>query len=393
MSKEKQYEKVIGKINAEIEKLESNNSTAYFFVLDSKGNPNGGIEYVYRMAKALQDRGQKVCMMYQEKLVKQTDEEGSPVLDAEGKNVMVDPFVGVRTWMGSDYSDLPHVNSATEDIKLTPSDILFIPEIFASVMRDTRSFPCKRIAIVTNYDYLVESLPIGEQWANYGITDAVVPSASVAEQVKEIFPYVNTTVITPTVDEMYGENKPKLKNLVINIVAKNRDDIHKVVNPFYWRFPMFKWVIFKELKGMNFSQFASTLKEGSILLYIDDDTASGIVALEAMKAGSIVVGKLPKILPDWLFDKEKQEFKNNGLWFDDLKSAPTVLANAVRMSITDTVPAEMIESQNAVVAAYTEDKTGEAALELVTTIKNERLEELKRSLEQVNAQINKTEEA
>ena len=114
--------KALEKVRAEIEKIDKKENNVYFFVLDTKGIASGSLEYIYKLAMIAKNDGYNVSMLYQ-------IEKG-------------DEFVGVKDWLGEEYANLPHHNVASDEIEITPSDIIFIPEIFANVMNQTKKLPC-----------------------------------------------------------------------------------------------------------------------------------------------------------------------------------------------------------------------------------------------------------
>ena len=62
MSKDKN---AIERIEETINSLQNKDFTLYFFVVDSKNVPNGTMQYIYQIAKTLQDKKYKVKMVYQ----------------------------------------------------------------------------------------------------------------------------------------------------------------------------------------------------------------------------------------------------------------------------------------------------------------------------------------
>ena len=191
--------KALEKVRAEIEKIDKKENNVYFFVLDTKGIASGSLEYIYKLAMIAKNDGYNVSMLYQ-------IEKG-------------DEFVGVKDWLGEEYANLPHHNVASDEIEITPSDIIFIPEIFANVMNQTKKLPCKRVAILQNYDYLLEQMPFAAQWGDFGILDCVCNTEYNSELIKDIFPYVRTTVVEPYIDKVFGQTiEPK--KLIVNIVAR-----------------------------------------------------------------------------------------------------------------------------------------------------------------------------
>ena len=57
--------KALERIDEAISKLETNDFCFYFFVVDCKNVPNGSIQYIYQLAKTLNDKNYKVKMLYQ----------------------------------------------------------------------------------------------------------------------------------------------------------------------------------------------------------------------------------------------------------------------------------------------------------------------------------------
>ena len=218
---------VLANIKAEIDKIENKKNRIYFFVIDTKGAPSGSLEYIYNLALILKEDGYNVSMLHTE-----------------------DEFVGVESWLGKEYAELPHFNVNKGDIGTSPSDILFIPEIFSQVMNQTRNLPCKRIAILQNYDYVIEQMPYSAQWGDFKILEGITNSDYQAAKLKEVFPYVKLTKISPFVSDKFGTTDEP-KKMVVNVICKDQGDIKKIVKPFYWKYPMFKWVSFKELRTIS----------------------------------------------------------------------------------------------------------------------------------------------
>ena len=187
---------VISRIESEIEKIDKKESKVFFFVIDTKGNPSGSLSYIYNLALMLKNNEYDVNMLYQEQ----------------------EEFVGVGDWMGEEYSSLPHFDISSGDVSVSASDILFIPEIFSNIMIQTKKLPCKRIAILQNYDYVLEQMPMASQWGDLGIMEAITNSDVNGELLKDIFPYVKTTTIDPFIDKIFGETKEP-KKMIINIIS------------------------------------------------------------------------------------------------------------------------------------------------------------------------------
>ena len=330
--------KALEKVREEISKIDNLKSNIYFFVLDTKGVASGSLEYIYKLALIAKKAGFNVGMLYQ--------------LD---KN---DEFVGVSEWLGDEYANLPHYNVSKDEVEITPSDVVFIPEIFSNVMNQTKKLPCKRIAILQNYDYLLEQMPFAAQWGDFGILDCLTNTEYNSELIKDVFPYVNTTVVTPFIDKMFGTTiEPK--KMVVNLVVKDQSDINKIIKPFYWKYSTFRWVSFRDLRGFSKEAFANALREGAITIWVDDDSSFGYSALEAMKSGSIVISKIPNNQLPWIYNGDVKDglLKNCCVWFDDFNQLHKQLASVIRSWITDNVPQEIYNDAKSVTDVYKEEKT------------------------------------
>ena len=364
--KDNKEEKALNRVLNEISKIEKKGNNVFFFVLDTKGNPSGSLEYIYKLAMIAKNEGFKVGMLYQ-------------TID---KN---DEFVGVEGWLGSEYAALPHYDISNNDVEITPSDILFIPEIFSNVMNQTKKLPCKRIAILQNYDYLIEQMPFSAQWGDFGILEAITNTEHNSKLIKDVFPYVKTNVVNPYIDNIFGQTKEP-KKMVVNIVASDQSDINRIVKPFYWKFPTFKWVSFRDLRGLPKEKFAESLREAAITIWVDDNTSFGYSALEALKSGSIVIAKVPNTPLKWM-DEDNDEnvgkLRNCCIWFDNLNDVQRVIASAVRSWITDNVPTTLTDEANKVKELYTYETTKNEFTSYLNAVIDNRLKEMKQLVEVV----------
>jgi len=356
--------KALEKVREEISKIDSKKSNIYFFVLDTKGVPSGSLEYIYKLAKIAENDGYNVGMLYQ--------------LD---KN---DEFVGVSEWLGEEYANIQHYDVSKNEIEITPSDVVFIPEIFAQVMNQTKKLPCKRIAILQNYDYLIEQMPFAAQWGDFGILDCITNTDYNAELVKDIYPYVHTNVITPYIDPMFG-NTIEPKKMVVNIVAKNQEDIYKIIKPFYLKYPSYKWVSFKDLRNFSKEGFSNALREGAITVWVDTDTSFGYSALEAMKSGSIVIAKIPEAPLKWMDsdDENSVGLRNCCVWFDDFHSMHRQLASVIRSWTTDSVPEVIFNDAKKATELYSLERTTKEFTTYLTKVFNARKAELEALIKRV----------
>jgi len=352
--------KVIENIEREISKIDKKENRIFFFVIDTKGVPSGSLEYIYNLALILKEEGYNVSMLH-------TEEE----------------FVGVGAWLDERYANLPHYNVNKGEVGTSPSDLLFIPEIYSQVMNQTKQLPCKRVAILQNYNYLVEQMPYVAQWGDFGIMEGITNSDYQAAELNESFPYVKLRKVTPFISKLFGKtNEPR--KMIVNIVSKDQSNIKKIVKPFYWKYPMFKWVSFKELRNLSKEDFAKALREGAITIIVDEDASFGYAALESIKSGAITMCKVPETELDWTAS-EDGTLPNCCVWFNDYSTLHKQLASVVRSWIMDKIPAVLEEEGKKVLEKYSYDKTKGELLTYVNDTLGKRKKEMEELIIQIKA--------
>jgi len=336
---EKEIKTVINSLEKSIKKIEKGESKLLFFVADSKGTPIGSLSYIYDIAYKMKEMKYDVQMLYAEK-----------------------EFVGVKEWLGEKYSSLPHANISKDIVDISPSDILFIPELYSSVMAKTRELKCKKVAILQNYDYMTDLIPFGASWMSMGIFDCITTSELLKERVLEVFPNIKVRVIRPVIasDFQPGDNQ----QLIVNIVSKNESVINNVVKPFKWKYPSYGFVTFRYINGKSREEFAKYLAEGTITIWVDEKTDFGYSALEAMACNNIVIGKIPENEPQWMIGKENR-MKDNGIWFYKMRDLPKILFDVITAVLHEQVPSELFDNMKETLSEYTDEKQKQELEEVI----------------------------
>lgn len=357
----------IDRVMAEIETIKDKKSKLYFYVYETDGVPSGHLQYIYNLAMIAHKGGYDTTILYQ--LEKEQGGE----------------FIGVKKWLGEEYGELKYENVADGNVGMRTSDILFIPEIFANVMVQTRKMPCKRVAILQNFDYLIDQTPMGSQWGDYGIMECIVPYEGLKEKLHDIFPYVQTHAIPPYIHPVFGETSAP-KRLEINIIAADPYDVKKVVKPFYWKFPGYRWVSFKDLREMTKEGFAKELRECPLTIWIDKNASFGYSALEAVNSGSYVFGYLPTNILPWAFtkdDKGRMVPSDACVWFDNYDALYKMIAGFVRSWLTDQLPEDVLKVAKDFTKDYTLENTTKEFLSYIDNKLAIRQKELERVKEKM----------
>lgn len=385
---------VLERIENEITKLKTKDFTLFFFTVDSKNVPSGSVVYSYELALSMKKLGYNVTMLYQ--LENEMNPKQKQKLIEKGNYNPLDDnvFCGVGEWMGQEYAELPHLNIAKKNAwSASPSDFLFIPEAFASLMSQTYIYkiPCQRYVLLYNFDYVTDMIPFGSSWINFGIRDCVATTDLQAKLIQDVMPYVRTTVLNPYIPE-YFRKPVKPKKLVVNVISKRQSDVKKLMKTFYWKYPVYKFVSFKDLRGMKREHYAEMLKEGAITVWIDTDTPFGFGALEAMRCNNIVIGKIPEYYHEWMLN-ENEELCDNAVWFDKMTELPDILADVIGSWMQDEIPQVLYDEMEKTNKMYTKkewDKNIENFTKNIVDSKIAELESIKNNI--ANNPKNKEEE-
>lgn len=377
---------IVQRIENEIGKLKDKSFKVLFYVPDAKNNATGYVSYIYQMALTLQQLGYNVKMLYQ--LDNEYTTEELKKLDLDNQPIDENRvFVGVTESLGEKYAALQHANIQNEELEVSPSDFLIIPEVYSSVMNQTKKLSCKRIVLTQNYNYLTDFIQVGVSWANFGITDTITSCLNQAELVNSVFPYVKTKVLTPYIPSyFYGGNEPK--KLVVNIITKSQKDANKIIKPFYWKYPIYKWVSFRDLRSYPREMFADYLREGAITIWVDSDTQFGYAPLEAIKSGNIVIGKIPELIPEWMLSEDKTQLLDNGIWFNDINSVHKIIADVVRTWMNDDIPTEITDAMKETAKKYSFDEYKTNLDSLMNSYIDERVKEFEEVITVAKSKIN-----
>lgn len=322
----------IESLKTEIQKIKDKEFNIYFFVADTKGTPSGYITYIYETAKALKALGYNVHMLHQES-----------------------EFMGMSSWAGDRYEDIPHHNIEKENINISASDFLMIPELFSNVMSKTDKVPCKRVVILQNYNFMTQIIPAGVTWTDYGIRDCVCSTQRMCDIVNNSFQRVNTRVVPPVVDNALFNVKNNAKQLIVNVVARNEEDVNKIVKSFFWKYPMYRWVAFRDLRGMAKEDFLEALHESAITVWVDRDTDFGYSALEALKCGNLLIGCVPNNIPSWMLDEEGN-LNNRGVWYYNDEDVHPLIAGAIETFLMDSIHPTLIDGIESANSIFNENE-------------------------------------
>jgi len=359
----------INEINATINAIDNKEFKMYFFTLDTKGNPTAGIANIYEHVKVLRELGYDANILHEK-----------------------DDYHGVSEWLGETYAELPHVSIEKQDLNISTKDFIVIPEIFANVMEQIKGFPCKKIVLSQAYNYVLDLLPIGKRWGDFGFFDIITTSNKQATYLNGLFPNLKTHVVPVSIPKYFKPTK-LLKEPTVAIVCREQTDAVKIVKAFYLQNPTYKWVTFKELRGLPRESFAEELSKSCLSVWVDEVSGYGTFPLESMECDTPCIGKIPNLIPEWMEDSESKDegltIKNNGIWTNNYLNIPELIATYMKVWLEDSVPTDLSEAITETKGKHTAEMQYEKIKEVYSTIFENRKNEFETMLKSETEKIEK----
>jgi hypothetical protein len=344
------------KILISIENLKSKKCRLYFMVQDTKGNAKGSIRYIYQIAMNLKNNGFNPIILHE-------------------KN----DYFGVAKWLGEDYmTKIPHKSLEQQNLEISPEDFIIIPEIFGYVMEQIKDMPCGKIVLTQSYRYMLETLQPGQTWNQFGFLKCITTTVKQKEYIESIMRGVTVDVLEPKISEVFTNNGvPPMP--VIAVHSREQSDTVNLIKAFYLKFPQYRWFTFKDMRGMTEKEFANSLKECFLGVWIDRESGFGTFPLECMATGVPLIGLLPDLQPVWM--KE-----SNGIWVDDLVLMPDFIADFSQNWLEDNIKPELYSEITETAKEFqNHEKFKDETIELFSKYINSRLESFE-------SQFSKTEE-
>ncbi len=350
-------------IKNSIEKIKNKDFGIYFFTLDTKGNPTAGVATIYEHAKKLRELGYNAQILHDKNDYKlREDEEG----------------MGIAEWLGEEYATLPHISIESQQLQVGPQDFVIIPEAFASVMKQTKDFPCKRVIFLQSYEYIFEMLEIGEGWEQFNIRDVITTNKNLSDYAKSLFRGVNVNEIPIGIPDYFtNSDKPKVPTIAMS--SRDKRELLKIVKIFYQKYPHYRFVTFRDMSGLPRKDFAKQLGESFVSVWLDELSGFGTFPIESMKCNTPVIGKIPRMVPEWMGTVDENgnlNLNDNGIWTANLNSIPDVVATMVGLYLEDALPENILNGMKEYQDKYTVETSEEILNEVYSKLFTNRAVEL-----------------
>lgn len=303
------FEKLERSINNMKEKL----SRIYFMVQDTKGNAKASVRYIYQMAMVLKTNGYNSIILHEKP-----------------------DYFGVSSWLGEEYmTELEHRPIEGTSLEISPDDLIIIPEIYGFIMDQITKLPCGKIVLCQAFDHIFETLQPGQSWSQLGFYKCLTTSNKQKEMIESIIRNISIDVIEPYISDSFKQNEFPAKT-VVNIHTRDQRDTANLIKTFYVKFPQYRWISFRDLRGLSETEFALSMKDSFVSVWIDQSSSYGTFPLESMKMGIPVLGLVPDITPTWMNE-------DNGLWLNNKNLIVDVLADFIQNWLEDNLSPDLFD--------------------------------------------------
>ena len=300
------------KVKQSIQTLRDKQARIYLLVQDTKGNARASVRYMYQMGKTLKDNGFNPIILHEKA-----------------------DYAGVIAWLDESYMELPHRAIEGQNLEISPEDFLVIPEVFGYVMDQVKQLPCAKIVLTQSYSYMLETLQPGQTWAQFGFMKCITTNNKQKEYIERVMRSCSFDILEPYISEVF-EPKQLPAMPIIGIHTKDQSDAVNLIKTFYLKFPQYRWFTFRDLRGLSELEFANSLKECFVSVWVDNESGFGTFPLESMKSNVPVIGKIPNLPPTWMNEE-------NGIWITDQTLLSDVVADFIQNWLEDNIKPEIYD--------------------------------------------------
>jgi len=295
------------KLEQSVENLKNKKSRIYLLVQDTKGNARASVSYIYNLGMSLLKHGYNPIMLHEKP-----------------------DYMGVSGWLGETYMEsLPHKAIEGQNLEISPDDFIVIPELYGFVMSQITNLPCGKIVLCQSYDHMLETLQPGQTWSQLGFFKCITTSETQKEYIENVMRNVSFDVITPHISDNFQKQTLPAKPIIAIHSREQRDSIN-LIKSFYLKFPQYRWITFRDMRGLSEKEFATTLQDCFLSVWIDETSAYGTYPLESMKTNVPVLGLVPHLVPNWMNE-------DNGIWVNNKNQLVDYVADFLQNWLEDNV--------------------------------------------------------
>lgn len=345
----------ISKIERSIQNMKDKTSRIYFLVQDTKGNARASVRYIYQIALTLKKNGYNSIILHEK-----------------------EDYFGVSDWLSEEYmTELPHKAIDGQNLEISPEDLIIVPEIYGFVMDQITKLPCGKVVLSQAYDHIFETLQPGQTWSQLGFLKCITTTEKQKEYIESVMRNVSVDVLSPVISESFQKQTLPPKTVVAVHTRDQRDTVN-IIKTFYAKFPQYRWITLRDMRGLSELEFANAMKECFVSVWVDPISSFGTFPLESMKMGIPVIGLVPNLQPDWMNE-------DNGIWINNQNMVVDVIADFLQNWLEDNISPKLYEDMEKTASEFS--STEKFNSEVITLFDKM----LETRMESFESQINKFE--
>jgi len=306
-------------------------------VQDTKGNARASVRYIYQMAMTLKNNGFNSIILHEKP-----------------------EYFGVSSWLDEEYMKLPHNAIEGTNLSISPEDIIVIPEIYGFVMDQISNLPCGKVVLCQAYDHIFETLNPGDTWTKLGFYKCITTSDRQKEIIESMMRGLSVDVVSPFISEVFEKQKFPPKT-IISVHSRDQRETVNMIKAFYAKFPQYRWITFRDMRGLSELEFANAMKESFCSVWLDSTSAFGTYPLESFKMGIPVIGLVPNLQPEWMNE-------NNGIWINNQNMIVDVVADFIQNWLEDNISPVVFEEMEKTISEISNEYKFES--DVVTLFNN-----------------------
>jgi hypothetical protein len=234
-------------------------------------------------------------------------------------------------------------------------------------MDQISNLPCGKIVLCQSYDYIYETLQPGQSWSSMGFLKCLTTSENQKEYIKNSVRNVDVDIIEPSISDNFEKSNLPAKT-IISIHTRDHRDTTNLIKLFYTKFPQYRWITFRDLRGLSEKDFAQAMKESFVSVWVDRISGYGTFPLESMKMGIPVIGLVPNLLPNWMNE-------DNGIWINNQNMLPDVIADFIQNWLEDNINPELYTNMDKTIESLpNNEKFKNNVIEFFDSLFSKRLE-------------------
>jgi hypothetical protein len=211
-------------------------------------------------------------------------------------------------------------------------------------MDQVKNLPCAKIVLTQSYSYMLETLQPGQNWNQFGFLKCITTSEKQKEYIEKVMRQISFDVVKPYIsDDFSPKGLPQMP--IVGVHTKEQSDAINLIKTFYLKFPQYRWFTFRDMRGLSEKEFADSLKECFLSVWIDEKSGFGTFPLESMSSNVPCLGKIPDLQPEWMNE-------NNGIWFTDLTLVTDFIADFIQNWLEDNIKPELYEEMKKTSESY-----------------------------------------